>query len=138
MEANSDQQQAAQVGPPWRWKPLRRVLQHRCPQCGEGLLFRAFARMHERCSECGLVYRREPGASTGSMYISAAVTQVFAALLAFGMFLFTGLSTLHGCLLAVPLVLGFSYAFLPQAMGLWVAVEYCTDRANHESWIRKP
>lgn len=135
MDAKQGEQQSAGPGPPWRWVPLRRVLAKRCPQCGKGALFQSFARLHESCAECGLRYRREAGSMTGSMYVSAAVTEVFAAAVALALFWFTDLPMLWGCVLAVLLVAGFSYAFLPRSMALWVAVEYCTDRANNEPWI---
>ena len=118
----------------WRLTLLCRGLWRRCPQCGEGRLFSGFARLSESCAECGLVFRREPGAQTGSMYLCAAVTEVFAAGVAVGLFLLTDLSVPAGLTLGVPLVLAFSYTFLPQAMSLWTAVEYTIDLSNGESW----
>ena len=60
---------------------LGRVLRRRCPQCGEGRLFERYARVAPSCAVCGHVFRREAGAQTGSMYVTATVTQVFAVLL---------------------------------------------------------
>lgn len=124
------------ASPATGWRPtlLRRGLLRRCPQCGQGRIFRAYARMHEACPVCGLVFRRESGAQTGSMYLCAAVTEVFAAAVALGLFLLTDLSVPAGLAVGVPLVAGFCYAFLPLAMSLWTAVEYTTDLHNGESW----
>ncbi len=33
----------------------------RCPHCGRGRIFSGWAHHLERCSECGLVYERNPG-----------------------------------------------------------------------------
>ena len=118
----------------WRLVLLRRGLARRCPQCGEGRIFLAYARMLEECEVCGLRFRREPGAQTGSMYLCAAVTEGFAAAVALGLWLLTDLSVPAGLTLGVPLVLGFCYVFLPVSMSFWAAVEYTTDLHNGESW----
>lgn len=118
----------------WRRLFLRRALSKRCPQCGEGLLFRAFARLHVSCSVCGLVFRREAGAQTGAMYLTATLTEIFAAALALGLFFLTDLDTPTALALGVAVVLAFSYFVLPRAMALWTAVEYATDVSNAERW----
>lgn len=35
------------------WPALRRGLTKRCPSCGEGALYRAFLKPHDRCGVCG-------------------------------------------------------------------------------------
>lgn len=113
---------------------LGRVLARRCPQCGRGSLFRAFARLATACGTCQLVYRRESGAQTGSMYLTAIASELFAVVLIFFFWwrfdwtpsVFVGVTA--------PLVLVFSILFLPVAQALWVGVEYTTDLASHEPW----
>lgn len=113
---------------------LRRVLRKRCPQCGEGALFRGFARLNDACAACGLVFRRESGAQTGSMYLSAAVSEIFAAAVALALFFVTPWKPAVELTLGIAFVLGFSYAFLPLSIALWTAVEYLVDVSNGESW----
>jgi uncharacterized protein (DUF983 family) len=36
------------------WQALRRGFRGRCPRCGEGKLFRAFLKVDNACSVCGL------------------------------------------------------------------------------------
>ena len=36
------------------WTALKRGLRCRCPRCGEGKLFRAFLKVDDHCSVCGL------------------------------------------------------------------------------------
>ncbi len=36
------------------WTSLKRGLRGRCPRCGEGKLFRAFLKVDDHCSVCGL------------------------------------------------------------------------------------
>jgi uncharacterized protein (DUF983 family) len=38
------------------WLALRRGFRGRCPRCGEGKLFRAFLKVDDHCSVCGLDY----------------------------------------------------------------------------------
>ncbi len=115
---------------------FRRVLRRRCPQCERGPLFRSYARLHPSCSECGLVYRREQGAQTGSMYLTAAVNQVFAALVIGCIWIFFDWSVVRSLVVGVPLVALFSVLFLPLSMALWVGVEYATDVGNREDWTQ--
>ena len=119
----------------WRGIVIRRVLRRRCPQCGAASLFRGYARLAERCGECELRFRREPGAQTGSMYLAAAVTEVFAVLLAGGIFVFARWSVALSLAVSVPLVLGFCLWFLPLSQSIWSGVEYLTDLHNREEWV---
>jgi len=113
---------------------MKRVLTRRCPQCGQGRLFRGYARLQDACSSCALVFRREPGAQTGSMYLTAAVGELFAVLV-IGLFwwLFDW-STLRFVATALPLVFVFCALFLPVSQAVWVGVEYVTDLEGHEPW----
>jgi uncharacterized protein (DUF983 family) len=36
------------------WTALKRGFRSRCPRCGEGKLFRAFLKVDDHCSSCGL------------------------------------------------------------------------------------
>jgi uncharacterized protein (DUF983 family) len=49
---------------------VNRALELRCPRCGEGLLFRNWFVMHEKCPHCGLRYERAPGYFLGSAYVN--------------------------------------------------------------------
>jgi len=119
-----------------RRRALVRGLRLACPQCGARGLFHRYARLRERCPHCELVLRREQGAQTGSMYLTAAVCQVFACGVVWLAWLLTDWSTPVFLAVAVPLVLAFCALFLPLSQTLWVAVEYATDAVNGEEWVR--
>jgi uncharacterized protein (DUF983 family) len=38
------------------WSAMKRGFRGRCPRCGEGKLFRAFLKVDDNCSSCGLDY----------------------------------------------------------------------------------
>lgn len=116
-------------------RSLPRALRGRCPQCGKGALHAGRFRLGHACDHCGLVYRREQGAMTGSMYLSAAVTEVFAAVVAVGLFLFTDLGAAGGLAVGLPTVGLFCLWFLPYSRSIWIAVEYATDVSNDEDWV---
>ncbi len=68
------------------------ILQHKCPRCHEGDLYKSgpynlshFSEMPERCDHCGQFFKLEPSFYTGAMYVSyalqvALLTTVFVAL----------------------------------------------------------
>ena len=72
---------------------------------------------------------------TGSMYITAAVTQIVAALMLAAGFLLTDWSIPVFLAVALPLMFAFCWFFLPRSMGLWVGVEYMVDVSNEEEWV---
>jgi uncharacterized protein (DUF983 family) len=113
-----------------------RVLKRHCPQCGRGRLFASWAHLCERCEVCGLLYRREDGAELGSMYLTATVSQVFAAAVFWVIWLTTDWSANLALAVGAPVVIAFCYSFLPLSMSLWTAVEYVTDVSNQEWWAR--
>ena len=116
---------------------LGRVWSGHCPRCAEGALFASRFRLRQDCAECGLCYRREQGAMTGQMYLSSVVTEIFAALLVLVVFFGTDWSTSTSIAVGLPIVIVFSYWFLPKSMGLWVAIEFMTDIGNREPWIEE-
>ena len=124
---------AARDSTPWSELVLRAWRGH-CPRCGADGLFERRFRLAQACRRCALVFRREQGAMTGQMYLSAAVGQVLAALLFLGVWLGTDWGAAPALALTLPLMVGFSYWVLPRSMALWVAVEYLTDRGNREPW----
>jgi uncharacterized protein (DUF983 family) len=121
---------------PWRRTCLARGWRGRCPQCGEGRIFERYAKPSRGCAACGHVFRREQGAMTGSMYLSAAVSELFAAAVIFAVVLATDWGVALSLAVGAPLVLAFCAWFLPRSIGLWVAIEYLTDLHNGEPWAR--
>ena len=118
------------------WKTyLKRVLTRRCPRCGDESLFATRFRLNESCSNCNLVFRREQGAMTGQMYLSAVFTQILAALMVGVIFLGTDWSPLLSIAVSVPIIILFAYWVLPKSMALWVAIEFMTDIGNREPWV---
>tara|TARA_R110002072_G_scaffold234586_14_gene392213 strand:+ start:960 stop:1274 length:315 start_codon:yes stop_codon:yes gene_type:complete len=85
--------------------------------------------LRDDCESCGLVFRKD-GGMTGQMYVSAAVTEVFAIAILVVIYLATDWSTAVSLTVGLSLVVVFSYWLLPRSMAFWVGVEYATDTAN--------
>ena len=68
------------------------------------------------------------------MYLTAAVSEVFAAALIFLFWWAFDWTPLVFVLVTAPLVLGFCAFFLRVAQALWVGVENATDLQSHEPW----
>lgn len=118
-----------------QWRAfVARAWRGRCPRCGRSPLFERTFRLRPSCETCGLVYRREPGAMTGQMVLSAAVTEILAGALVLVVFFCTDWSAATALWVCVPAVTVFCYWFLPKAMALWVAVEFMTDLGNRDPW----
>lgn len=92
--------------------------------------------MEKSCGTCDLLFRREQGAMTGSMYLCSAVTQLFACLVVLAVFFGTDWGAWTSLAVSAPLVLLFCFWFLPYSRAIWVGVEYWSDLNNGEDWIQ--
>lgn len=116
--------------PPSPGRVLRRGWSKRCPSCGEGVLFRSWFTLEDRCGECGYRFERDPGETWGFWVILDRVFLLAPlALLAWGWrtrnwWVAGGLFLL----LIVPLV-----ATMPRRWGLCIGMEYLSRR-----WFEGP
>jgi len=112
---------------------VRRGALRRCPVCARGRIFASLLRLRRSCPACGWVIEREPGAVTGSMYLIAVLSELFAAFLLVLIWSFTDWSPVTALAVGLPLMILFSLVALPIARGIWVAVEYHTDVRSGET-----
>ena len=113
-----------------------RALRLRCPFCGRGRLFRSWFGMHEKCSECGCSFEREPGFFLGSIYFNYGLTALIVAI-AYPALLF-GLGMAETPLLvgAAIFVLLFPMLFFPLARSLWLGFDQFAD--PREQYEKQP
>jgi uncharacterized protein (DUF983 family) len=100
---------------------LRRGLRRRCPRCGEGALFRRGIQVHERCSECHLLFQPNYGDTWMFMIITDRIPMLFGiAALYFG-FVADGWlgTTAFFVAIATPML-----ATIRQRQGLALAIDY--------------
>jgi uncharacterized protein (DUF983 family) len=107
------------------WQVLRNWIRRTCPHCGRGSVLDGWVTTRDRCSECGLVFQKNPG-DTWAFWILGDRIPVVIALAAvyFGLRPHTWLQvTLFFGTFATMLV-----ATIPQRMGFIVALHYLSRR----------
>jgi uncharacterized protein (DUF983 family) len=112
------------------FRRIGRSLRLRCPRCGRGKLFAGWFTMHEKCAECGLDIRREPGFYLGSIYFNYGLTAfiltaVYIGAMAKGYgrspYLLWG--TAAFCVV-------FPLWFFRYARSLWLGMDHYVDRSS--------
>jgi uncharacterized protein (DUF983 family) len=109
-----------------------RALRLRCPRCGKGKLFAGWFRMHPECSNCGLLYQREPGFFLGSIYFNYGLTAAIVTASYFiGFFAGADPDVLLWSLTAFCVL--FPLWFFRYARSLWLAFDQYWDPRGTES-----
>jgi uncharacterized protein (DUF983 family) len=100
---------------------LRRGLRRRCPRCGEGDLFRRGIRVHERCSECHLLYQPNYGDTWMFMIITDRIPILFGIAFVYFGFVANGWLGTAAFFVAVAAPM---LATIRQRQGLALAIDY--------------
>jgi uncharacterized protein (DUF983 family) len=112
------------------WSAFKRGFLGRCPQCGEGALFRAYLKVVPQCLACALdlsPYRADDGPAYFTILI---VGHIFIAPMLFSGFMLTWPME---WVLAVFLsgIVALSLMLLPRVKGAFVAVQWAVgDRSG--------
>ena len=108
-----------------------RALARRCPQCGQGRLFRRWFTLPERCPRCGLLFEREEGAFLGSLALNYGVTgALFIGTLVVWLILtLPDVPVVPLTITCIAIAAVFPLIFFPFAKLLWTA----TDLVLHGS-----
>lgn len=130
---------------------LRTVARLRCPHCGRGAAFRSMFAMHDRCAECGYVFKRgNPAYFSGAIFINylLGAGATLAAFLVFVIATWPGVPwNILGY--AVPITAGACVVLLnPVSKVILMAVdvrmrpitadELSTGSHRDDHWQRKP
>jgi len=104
-----------------------RGLRWRCPNCGQGALFRGVFRMLPSCPHCSLSYFPEQGYYIGAMIINYGVTTAVVVTLFLTSLLFpdfTPLSTNSKILIWMAFAIALSLALMRHSYSLWLALDF--------------
>ncbi len=112
------------------WQEILRVLwvgrSLRCPNCGQGKLFRKGFIMNEVCPYCGVRFERQQGESVGAMYLTEGLASIVSIA---GYFIVNALFhppfVPHVIAWVVLIILVSLWAYRP-SRGMWVAITYLT------------
>ncbi|WP_411289166.1 DUF983 domain-containing protein [Phenylobacterium sp.] len=111
---------------------ILRGLKHRCPQCGQGRLFRKYLKINETCETCGLAIARYP-ADDGPAYLTIILVghMIVAPLLFFPwVWEAPAYITLPGILIPLTAVI---LAALPRVKGGWIGLMYALGVKDTEA-----
>lgn len=121
------------------------ILTMTCPRCQEGKLFvnksaysKGMTEMHQKCSNCGEPFQREPGFYYGAAYVSYALTialwvAVLVALIVFDAVGLISFSFMENPILFLSIGIGLLLALLPvlyrlsRAIWINIFVKYRDD-----------
>ncbi len=103
---------------------IGRALRLRCPRCGKGRFTRTWFHTKPNCDVCMLVFDREEGYWTGSIFVNLILAQF---LIVAGLFILMfgtdfELWTQIGILAAVGIL--FPIFFHPFSRSIWLAMDY--------------
>ncbi len=103
------------------------ILNFKCPNCSKGHVYQkhhffSFAKMHDNCSHCNLLFEKEPGFFFGAMFVSYAlvVAECVAVFVACGVLFFNN---------------WFSYYLIPILLVTVLALAPFNYRLSRVIWI---
>ena len=114
--------------PPGLKSALWRGWRKKCPRCGKGPLFIKMLTLHERCSNCGLVYLEDKGDVLGPMIFFDRVLFLIPMVTLY-VFIDPHASKLvyfGGGIAMILLLVGT----MPNRNGLFLAIDYYTRHVN--------
>jgi uncharacterized protein (DUF983 family) len=107
---------------------LGRGMRRRCPQCGQGKVFKGWLKMHDRCDVCGLQYLSNQGdlwvylvAVDRALFILPLIVMIY--------FRLYNPTSVWYYLFCAGLMVGFFYT-LPHRNGMSLGVDYLIRRKH--------
>jgi uncharacterized protein (DUF983 family) len=108
---------------------IRRGLKKRCPNCGQGKVFRSYFKLNESCSVCGFRFEREPGYWVGALSVNIAFCEIWYFLLFVGTVIVTAPDVEWQWLLIFGLLTNaiLPFVLLPYSRTLWLSLHLYFD-----------
>lgn len=103
--------------------PIRAGFARRCPRCGKGRLFKAYLKVADRCSVCGLDLSGYENADGPAVFIILLLGFLVVGLALVVEVAYMPPYWVHG-LLWIPFILGGVYLMLPPLKGWIIAANY--------------
>ena len=107
---------------------LYRGWRRRCPQCGQGLLFRHWFKIRENCSHCGLKYLENEGDVFGFVVLADRIFFLIPLVVIFFFIPFAEHS-IWRWVWGIGLLFLLVYTF-PHRLGVGLAIDYLIRRKN--------
>lgn len=107
-----------------RWQALRRGFLGRCPNCGEGHIFRAYLKVRDRCGSCGEDLHHHRADDAPPYLTILVVAHILGATMALVLGTWDDIPLWVSLALWPSLVLGLSLTLLPRVKGALVALQW--------------
>ena len=117
----------AVAAPPSLLTGLKRGLTRRCPNCGEGALFRGYLKVEPTCPRCGNDNGQYP-ADDGPAYFTILIIGHLVIAPGLMLTVIEHLSPFLLCAIGLPLVGGLTLTALPFIKGGWIGVLWASGR----------
>jgi len=104
---------------------LKRGFLGRCPNCGEGKLFRAFVKVVDQCDQCGEVYRHHRADDFPAYLVIVLVGHIVVPLVMWVEIAYSPSYWVHAAIWG-PLILGLALGLLQPIKGAIVALQWQT------------
>ena len=105
------------------WTALKRGLRGRCPRCGQGKLFRAFLKVADHCSVCGLDFTPHRADDLPAYLVIVIVGHIVLGAF-MGVEAASTLSTWQHIAIWVPLTIILSVALLQPVKGAVIGLQW--------------
>ena len=105
---------------------LWRGMHRRCPQCGRGAIFKGWVKLHDHCSECGLLYLQDQGDLWAYLVVFDRALFIFPMVIMIYFRLYIPDSSWF-YVLVTALVVGFLWT-LPHRNGMCLGADYLVRR----------
>ena len=112
---------------PSKSEAVRRCLWLRCPACGQSSILKVPFRIRERCSSCGVIFKREEGFFVGAILVNVVATELaiisayLLSLLLFG----SHYETILVILFVIALL--FPVAFYHHSWSIWLSFDHLVE-----------
>jgi uncharacterized protein (DUF983 family) len=106
---------------------LGRCLKLQCPACGRASIVDRPFQLKYRCTDCGVIFKREEGFFVGAIMANVVATEVVILIVYFLCLLLTNLDEQK--MLTVLFVVGITFplAFYHHAWSLWLGIDHLIE-----------
>jgi uncharacterized protein (DUF983 family) len=112
---------------------LGRCLKLQCPACGRASIVERPFQLKHRCTECGVIFKREEGFFVGAIMANVIATEVVILIVYFLALLLTSLDEQN--MLTVLFVVGvtFPLAFYHHSWSFWLGVDHLIEGLSRKA-----
>ena len=113
-------------------RTLGRCLKLRCPVCGEASIVARPFNLKERCTSCGVIFKREEGFFVGAIMANVIASEFFILVIYLAAIIFTTMN--ERILLAILFVIGvaFPLGFYHHSWALWLGLDHLIEGLSRE------